>query len=462
MSSGLKILSLFLCVAAVYSAVACQPDLNSLDAAYDPNASFPGGGALGASGSGSGNNTSSAGSTSSNACLNGSKDGNETDVDCGGSTCPKCAAKLKCTSSKDCQSGYCSQGHCAEPTCADKIKNQDETDVDCGGDNCDPCDEDQACSVNDDCSTAYCHASVCTNHCQSGAKEADETDKDCGGSCDACADKLHCLKASDCQSKNCNNNVCQVATCSDQIQNQDETDTDCGGTCSPDKACAISAKCIVADDCQSYVCTNKKCAPDLAVLPVNIIDDFEDTDLLLPVPAKDHGNRVGNWYPFGDKGGINTIDNAAMRRGASTRVMHMTGSGFNDWGSGMGADLNNSPSKNAYDVSAFSGITFWARAGKAVSVTVALPELATDGSAPSHTCTTCDHHYFYAVAVTTTWQRFKVNFADLMLESPGVVPVVDHFDPTIVTSVQFREAKLPDPDESYDLWIDDVAFVAAD
>jgi hypothetical protein len=48
-------------------------------------------------------------------CTDGVKDGNETDVDCGGvamSTCPACASGKRCTQASDCASMTCTAGVC--------------------------------------------------------------------------------------------------------------------------------------------------------------------------------------------------------------------------------------------------------------------------------------------------------------------------------------------------------------
>ena len=44
-------------------------------------------------------------------CSDGIKNGNETDIDCGGS-CPRCITGYRCTTRNDCASGYCSGGTC--------------------------------------------------------------------------------------------------------------------------------------------------------------------------------------------------------------------------------------------------------------------------------------------------------------------------------------------------------------
>ena len=113
--------------------------------------------------------TNSCGFSSSNVtitfqgtCSDGIKDGTETDIDCGGATCPKCASGLHCLSGNDCLSGVCSGGICQVPSCSDGVKNGTETDVDCGGASCPKCTGGKNCIVNTDCVSNSC----VTGHCQ--------------------------------------------------------------------------------------------------------------------------------------------------------------------------------------------------------------------------------------------------------------------------------------------------------
>jgi hypothetical protein len=401
-------------------------------------------------------------------CENLMKDPNESDVDCGGSSqCRRCETKSRCTANKDCASSFCKSGRCAEPTCSDTYRNQDETGVDCGG-SCAPeltCDLDVECGVNEDCTSQYCKNSVCTDHCTSGKKEADETDKDCGGAdCGPCDAGAGCKKASDCTSKICNNNECQPATCTDHVLNQDESDQDCGGACTLEgKACAISADCNFPEDCASVVCDSMhQCAPDDVVI-ADMIDDFEDGNLVLPTPGVDHGGRIGNWYAYGDLTGIVTADIALIpgkRTPASTKALRSTGQDFTSWGSGVGVDLNNSAGtqqgKLPWDASAYVGVTFWAHAAGALNVTVAMPDSDTDpsGGRCDQANQGCDHHYIKPIQVDAHWRRYTVYFADLVAE-PGTQPPPVAFVPAELVSVQFRMAS----GQTYELWIDDLAFV---
>jgi hypothetical protein len=58
-------------------------------------------------------------------CTDGIKNGNETDVDCGGGTCPRCATGKTCSTRNDCASARCNAGTCQ--TCQN-------ANTDCGTD----------------------------------------------------------------------------------------------------------------------------------------------------------------------------------------------------------------------------------------------------------------------------------------------------------------------------------------
>jgi hypothetical protein len=67
-----------------------------------------------------------------------------------------------CVSGGDCTSGVCTLGVCQAPTCGDGVQNQDETDVDCGGSTCPDCTIGQSCVVGTDCTTGLCVSAACT------------------------------------------------------------------------------------------------------------------------------------------------------------------------------------------------------------------------------------------------------------------------------------------------------------
>lgn len=154
-------------------------------------------------------------------CDNGVKDGDETDTDCGGGAaprggnpaCPPCKTSKGCAAGSDCESMSCVNGQCLEPTCSDAVKNGQETDVDCGG-ICPGCPPGDACSKSTDCIELVCHEQVCQDAtCSDGVKNGKETDIDCGGT-DGCNTRCpagqRCNANTDCATSICNttNHVC--------------------------------------------------------------------------------------------------------------------------------------------------------------------------------------------------------------------------------------------------------------
>ncbi|MEO8845530.1 MAG: DUF4215 domain-containing protein [Kofleriaceae bacterium] len=143
-------------------------------------------------------------------CTDAFTDGLETDLDCGGADCSaiaghKCANTKHCIIANDCQSGNCSGGFCiAAPTCTDTIKNGAETDVDCGGGTCPACADNLHCSAATDCTSGVCTATVCmAPTCSDTVKNGTETGVDCGNAaCGACAGAT-CAASTDCHSGTC-------------------------------------------------------------------------------------------------------------------------------------------------------------------------------------------------------------------------------------------------------------------
>ena len=196
-------------------------------------------------------------------CDDGVRNGDETDVDCGGDVCASCDDGESCLEADDCTSLVCTDDVCVAATCDDGVQNQDETDADCGGDVCDACDDGEGCEDDGDCVSNVCNTDTSTCEaptCDDGVLNGTETDLDCGGdSCSGCETDEDCLVDGDCLSLVCNDvsNTCDAPTCSDGAQNQDETDVDCGGdVCGP---CDDGESCVDADDCVSMVCLGAVC-----------------------------------------------------------------------------------------------------------------------------------------------------------------------------------------------------------
>src|SRR4051812_44077059 len=65
------------------------------------------------------------------ACDDGARNGDESDVDCGGS-CAACGDGAVCAVGTDCESKVCNSV-CAAPSCSDGVQNGGELGLDCGG-----------------------------------------------------------------------------------------------------------------------------------------------------------------------------------------------------------------------------------------------------------------------------------------------------------------------------------------
>ena len=197
----------------------------------------------------------------------GVQNNDETDVDCGGITKKACEDGKKCLTRLDCTSSVCKdmgdgQGlRCQAPKGDDLTKNGDESDIDCGGAIAPKCATGLKCVQKTDCVSGVCDAGTCKAPAIDGVKNGTETDVDCGGpTAPACADTKMCNVGDDCTSRVCTGGTCRAPTPTDAVKNGTETDVDCGGAGNP--KCAATKSCKVANDCASDGCSyNFKCAP---------------------------------------------------------------------------------------------------------------------------------------------------------------------------------------------------------
>jgi len=125
------------------------------------------------------------GMCSAPSCRDNVQNGDESDVDCGG-YCRVCDNNRKCRFPTDCLSGVCgprtldvtpgAQTYCKGSSCSDGVMNGRETDVDCGGPSCPPCGLRKMCQLGTDCADeAQCSSHLCIGpSCYDGIKNEDE------------------------------------------------------------------------------------------------------------------------------------------------------------------------------------------------------------------------------------------------------------------------------------------------
>jgi hypothetical protein len=199
---------------------------------------------------------------------------------------------------------------------------------------------------------------------------------------------------------------------------------------------------------------------------VDMIDDMEDNDgSILGV-----NGRVGAWYTYND------LSAGAMQTPAQGTPFTMTpggrdgagyaantkGGGFTVWGAGFGFNLKDSgddaggSNKSTYDASAYSGISFWAKAGaasdKAVRVNVSNKETDPAGAicAPMDKC---NDHFGGPVTLTADWALYTLPFSKMAQSGWG--QSVAKFDVSTLYAVQFQVGK----NTTFDISIDEVGFL---
>jgi hypothetical protein len=189
----------------------------------------------------------------------------------------------------------------------------------------------------------------------------------------------------------------------------------------------------------------------------NVIDDMEDSDgAILAVEG-----RLGYWYTYNDTTGKQTPEammpftmSAPVKpRTGSKFAAETKGSGFTDYGAGMGFDLSAmGTTKSAYDASKYTGITFYAMAGtggdKALRVNVSDKNTATEAG----TCKKCNDHFGASIALTEDWQQYTIKFSDMKQQQFGdPQPAITT---TALYSIQFQTGK----NVTFDVLVDDIAF----
>ncbi|RYZ02705.1 MAG: hypothetical protein EOO73_30555 [Myxococcales bacterium] len=203
--------------------------------------------------------------------------------------------------------------------------------------------------------------------------------------------------------------------------------------------------------------------PPVVVEPVftmsKLVDDMEDGNATLL-------SSNGDWFVFKDKTAGTIVPPKEMpftmsalvpARGASTKGAAVTVSGFTGWGAAFGFDFSYAMGvRRPNDLGPALAVRFWAKASKATTVRLQLPNADTD--AVGGKCTTtgeeaCGAHWTKAFKVETAWKETTVQFAELAQDLPG--RHVPTFDKQHVYSLFF----IIGPNQSVTVEVDDVALV---
>jgi hypothetical protein len=187
-----------------------------------------------------------------------------------------------------------------------------------------------------------------------------------------------------------------------------------------------------------------------------LIDDMNDGNRFIPSV----NGRAGSWADSHDNTeGVTMFPDPADPFVMSDTgddchgyAVHVYGGPYVDWGATVRLGLG-----SPYDASAYTGITFWAKAdqGKGMTLRVSFPDIDTDPEGmrcvASPGAQQCYDHFKMRVRVPETWTAFTVPFSSLRQDSWGYL--ADAFDPSTLYQILFEI-----PETEFGLWIDAVAF----
>jgi hypothetical protein len=206
------------------------------------------------------------------------------------------------------------------------------------------------------------------------------------------------------------------------------------------------------------------CKGDVAADSKDLITDFEDgTKGLNP-----NADWKGGFYVFNDKktedAEVQSLEIPEIDRcsdGSSAYALCTKGTGFIEWGAGIGTDLNSTAdAKMPVDLSDYTGVSFWimrrgGAAPKVGKVILADKNTAPEGGAckdgPPAT-EQCDP-FVKNATITDKWTKVEIKFADLKQGAWGK-SVPSGFSKDAVYGFQVQFDKMMD----FDVCIDHVAL----
>jgi poly(3-hydroxybutyrate) depolymerase len=196
--------------------------------------------------------------------------------------------------------------------------------------------------------------------------------------------------------------------------------------------------------------TGTPCVPVRAAGNSRTIDDFEAN------PGRISGNegRDGFWFDFNDGSGGKLL---RQEQKDDSSVLHISSSGFSDWGAGVGASFLSSTSRTracGYDASVYTGLRLRAR-GKG-RIRLLLAGVSNVSTAEGGRCTrdgnSCYDLPGVWVDLAEQWQTIDEPFCSFVPEGWGGDRA--GIAPSELVNVQFRFQAA----QQVEFWIDDLSF----
>jgi endoglucanase len=189
------------------------------------------------------------------------------------------------------------------------------------------------------------------------------------------------------------------------------------------------------------------------------IDDSEDANNQVKVQK----GRNGYWYTFIDKVG-STISPPAnhtfiMSKGGANSSMYAArflgkiSSTGDPLYAGMG--FNFTDPKGQFDASAFTGISFYAKAGSGSvkAVRLKVPDVNTDPD--GKVCTECFNDFGADLTLTDQWKQYRIPFSDMTQMEGWGAPHPKGIDKSKLYAMQWQ---VNSAGADYDIWVDEVTF----
>jgi hypothetical protein len=217
----------------------------------------------------------------------------------------------------------------------------------------------------------------------------------------------------------------------------------------------------------------------------NLLADFEDPVAVVTMSGSPARN--GQWYAYNDGSSTCIETPAADTQYATavpptfdgtpnnTRALHAQWTGCFIWGAGVGSDLNvpivaggvYTGPRVPYDLTGYTGITFWARSASTADNMLRVKLLMTDETriADGGNCNEADPAIgsnmcsdswgkLFALPTNGAWQQIAVNFADLSFKQEGWGHIFP-WNPAHVIAINFQSQDA-EVGQLYDFWLDDV------
>jgi endoglucanase len=201
------------------------------------------------------------------------------------------------------------------------------------------------------------------------------------------------------------------------------------------------------------VVSEKDCPADFTV------DDAEDNNNQVLV----QGGRKGFWYTFVDKAGTAISPPAGTKflmspGGArdskyAARMMGKVSSAGDPLFAGMGFSFTNP--KGAYDASAYTGVSFYAKVGPGSTKAVRLKVPDVDTDPDGKRCTECFNDFGADLSLSDQWKKYTVPFAAMKQMEGWGSPAPSSIDKSKLFGLQWQVVA---QGVSYDVWVDDVQF----